>query len=462
MSSSRLFGTILLVGVALVTRAPLLTGGYGVDDDAWLLARSADTLAGEGRYVPSRLPGYPVAEGWFASWFVVFGSKPIVGNLAAAVASLVAALALAGAARKSGVRHDWIPGAVLLLHPACWVNSVSTMDFMVGVALLSLALERHVAGHDATASVLVGLAAGARITHALFILPLLVCAMRGDRPVRNTLRWAAAGGVAGLAVYAPLLLQSGLGFLRFDTPVHRDYVTGAYRLYEAVLGAPLFVALLFVVAGILSRGDRRNRALEWATRRLTVFCLASAALALLPWMLLPSDPFYVIGALPFLCLAIATLPWPSLSSVLGLAAVIPAFAGVLLLDVNAWRRDHRVVVVPLRAGAVARDRADRLENLWRGAELTRRHLPAGSCIIAGAAIWPFQQCRGVAPRHFAEEITLPTDDVLMVRLLRPETLHRMAGRRPIYYIGGEDLPYLTQRILGYDLRSVGARPLPTP
>lgn len=250
------------------------------------------------------------------------------------------------------------------------------------------------------AAVAMGAAAGARLTHSLFLLPLIVRAIRSDRPVVNTLKLATAGGLSLVAVYTPLLDDRGLGFLRFDAPVRRDYITGAYRLYEGAIGAPLVAALAATIGSWVARDSCRTTMRRWAREPVTVICLASAALAILPWLLLPTDPSYVIGALPFLCLAVATLPWQSLTAVIAVAAVIPSFVGVLLLDVDAWRRDHAVVLTPIARGAVARDRAVRREVLARGAHLRRSALPRGSCIVAGASIWPFQRERGIPPRQF--------------------------------------------------------------
>src|SRR5207245_1842743 len=52
---------LLAAGVAL-SRAPFLAPGYGTDTDAWKLAYAARFIATQGRYLASRLPGYPIQE----------------------------------------------------------------------------------------------------------------------------------------------------------------------------------------------------------------------------------------------------------------------------------------------------------------------------------------------------------------------------------------------------------------
>ncbi|MEP6937397.1 MAG: hypothetical protein ABI871_04945, partial [Chthoniobacterales bacterium] len=58
---------LMLVGVAL-SRLPFLDAGYGVNVDAWRVARAARHIAQTGEYEASRFPGYPVHE-IVCSWF---------------------------------------------------------------------------------------------------------------------------------------------------------------------------------------------------------------------------------------------------------------------------------------------------------------------------------------------------------------------------------------------------------
>lgn len=56
-------GLLLMLGaLVLGSRLPFLDAGYGLDPDAWRLARAAHGIATKGVFQVSRLPGHPVVE----------------------------------------------------------------------------------------------------------------------------------------------------------------------------------------------------------------------------------------------------------------------------------------------------------------------------------------------------------------------------------------------------------------
>src|SRR6266542_3767104 len=79
---------LLFAAVLLLSRYPLLHGGYGSDDDAWRSVVSALHMRESGHYVPSRIPGYPLFE-FLLVFLVPFG--PFATNLASVLAQLAAA-----------------------------------------------------------------------------------------------------------------------------------------------------------------------------------------------------------------------------------------------------------------------------------------------------------------------------------------------------------------------------------
>lgn len=52
----------LVLVVVLFSRLPFLDAGYGVNADAWRVARAAHEIATTGQYSVSRFPGYPIQE----------------------------------------------------------------------------------------------------------------------------------------------------------------------------------------------------------------------------------------------------------------------------------------------------------------------------------------------------------------------------------------------------------------
>src|SRR6266581_3623522 len=57
---------IVLVLALLASRLPLIGGGYGSDNDTWRNIVAAIHMHEAMRYVPSRVPGFPVYEGLLA------------------------------------------------------------------------------------------------------------------------------------------------------------------------------------------------------------------------------------------------------------------------------------------------------------------------------------------------------------------------------------------------------------
>ena len=103
---------LLLIAVAL-SRLPFLGTGYGINVDAWRVARVARQLSETGLYEVSRFPGYPVQE-IVCSW--LWRGGPWALNGASAVCSVFAVWAFVGlcaptrlsrrATRGSGPGHD--------------------------------------------------------------------------------------------------------------------------------------------------------------------------------------------------------------------------------------------------------------------------------------------------------------------------------------------------------------------
>ena len=63
-----------LIFFVIISRLPAISHGFGLDDDCWSVAYAAKEISSKlGNYIPSRLPGYPVAEHIFAFVFALFG-----------------------------------------------------------------------------------------------------------------------------------------------------------------------------------------------------------------------------------------------------------------------------------------------------------------------------------------------------------------------------------------------------
>lgn len=319
--------------LALAMRTPFAAApGYGLDQDAWLLAASARTLVEGGPWVPSRPPGYPLVE-LALTLFAPLGST--ASNLAsAALTALAAAFAAAWLARRD-VRWPWaLPVAAVGL-PAIALPAASTLDHPWSLALLAAAFlaadGRSVTRAATIAGVCAGLACAARPPVAV-VLPALawLCHARGGRPSLARFTLCAAPPIA--LVVAAFLVNGEWPHADtlFSTTVTRDHILGV--LGVGTFG-PVGVVACLVAVALATRGGPRElpaRAAGWA-----------ALLAFAEFALFPLEANYLAPAL--LCGALWLAPRlnPLWAVALALAVnvggvVVPSRAGV---SAGPWRRD---------------------------------------------------------------------------------------------------------------------------
>src|SRR6266545_1053174 len=162
---------LLFAAVLLLSRYPLLHGGYGSDDDAWRSVVSALHMRESGHYVPSRIPGYPLFE-FLLVFLVLFG--PFATNLASVLAQLAAADSFR---RVAAALHLPAPGtltAAFAFSAAVWVTATQTMDYAFGLAFLLASYDALLSDHPGASGALLALAAGCRPSIGLVALPALL------------------------------------------------------------------------------------------------------------------------------------------------------------------------------------------------------------------------------------------------------------------------------------------------
>lgn len=96
--NQRIAFACLIAVMVLASRLPFLGAGYGVNVDAWRVARAARNIALSGHYEASRLPGYPIQE-IVSSW--LWRGGPWALNGASAVLSVAALAGFAWSADES-------------------------------------------------------------------------------------------------------------------------------------------------------------------------------------------------------------------------------------------------------------------------------------------------------------------------------------------------------------------------
>jgi hypothetical protein len=348
----------------LASRAPLLAGGFGSDDDAWRNAVAALHSHLAGRYVPSRVPGFPVHEGLLVL-LIPLGS--LATNALSVLAQGVATCFLWRIARRLGLpAPGWI-AAAFALAPSVWVQTSQTMDYALTLALFLAAYDQLLGARWKTAGILLALAAGSRVTTGLLIAPALLFAWQSTRSWRVLLALATGFALTAVAVFLPVLLAPETGGLQGHLLKHvsRHHLRAA----EAPGVARASLVFLFgkagalgliasVVAGLVAGSRHRPRPAPVRGRPALTFESPAVLLVVASFALIPYDPAYLLPALPLLLLMTARL---AQRHVLALAALLMASEAfvVPLLDV------HRLVPgrLPAELAARARDRDESLHLL---------------------------------------------------------------------------------------------------
>lgn len=196
--------TLLAIFLLIVaSRLPLIGGGFGSDNDSWRNAAGAMHMREAGRYIATRVPGFPVFEGLLVL-LVPHGWKAT--NLLTAFAGSIAAICFLMIARRLRIRGAlWITVA-FAFSSILWVHTTQTMDYAVGLAFLlgaylALLDRRYLVG-----GLLLALAAGTRVTLGALAAPALVMLLVRRDSIRDIVTFSVSFAVGIIVVFIPVLI----------------------------------------------------------------------------------------------------------------------------------------------------------------------------------------------------------------------------------------------------------------
>jgi len=478
----RLRAGLALALATLAVRLPFLTPGYGVDSDAWGLARAARAIGTTGRYAASRFPGNPLQE-WLSAPF--WWGGPLALNGLTTLMSVACTLLVYRMLLRAGVRDAWLGAFAFAMVPAVFLSSVSAMDYLWALVFVLLAFDSAIRGSAARAGLFLGLATGGRITSIALLLPVLVVLGASAAP-RRVARLALASAIAlavGAACYVPNYLLYGFHFLSYYEPHQAthgvgEFITGMFRpgpssiplvlvlgqatvlVFGLVGTAGLAVALAIAAAGRLSGRRFEPELSSGLPRSVLLACGLAVVIVFALYLRLPHDEGYLIPALPFMLLLFASaLPRPAfrvaalalvLSPFLLGADLVPPKKGLVPLTRSAacLRRtvSGQLLVVDVLRGPVIQDHDKRVraQMILDDAFPLLSALPDSSLLLAGTLAGP------VFLRHWRDP---EFADVVPLA----EIEKRVAAGKHVYYL--PDLPDRTKRIYRYDLTRTGAIPL---
>ena len=295
------------------SRLAWIDHGYGTDPDAWRVALTADYLWKTGDYLPSRLPGYPLHE--FVTAAVIKGGW-VWSNLITVLASLAGVYVFALLAKKLDVENRGALTLAFAFAPLLWINSAMTMDYMWALTFVMAAYLALLYKHPSLAGLMLGIAAGFRLT-SLFMLPVFwVLILRTKE--RGQLRPLTLTSIAlTLAAFTPVLMRYGITFLNFydESVPLGEFIKRIGKDGLGVVGALALVVALLVSLPRLRRlpADlmRDPHVLTW-TLAIVIFFVS--------YTRLPHEIAYLIPLFPFGFFLLAR--YLSRSALVALLAVI--------------------------------------------------------------------------------------------------------------------------------------------
>ncbi len=200
-----------LACVYVLSRVPWLNQGYGTDPDAWRVALTANYMWDHAAYWPSRLPGYPLHE--FATALFIKGGS-VATNFSTVLVSLAGVYLFARLARELKLPSAGLLTIGFAFAPLLWINSVTTMDYMWALTFALAAYLAAIRERSLLAGVLIGVAAGFRLTYLLMALPLALFLWR-ERRTRESAPMLGGAAVATAIAYAPVFWTYQFRFLNF-------------------------------------------------------------------------------------------------------------------------------------------------------------------------------------------------------------------------------------------------------
>lgn len=298
-------GVWIVLALAL-TRLPLLFHGYGSDDDAWRNIVAALHIRESGRYIPSRIPGFPLYEGILA---VLAPGGPVLTNLASVTAGC-AALALFAALlrdlRLSDRRWPWL---ALAFGPAVWVQSSQTMDYAFGFAFFLAAWRAALHRRWMLCGVLLALATGCRASYVLVLPAVALMLIASGASWWPALRFASTYLPLAAGLFVPVIAAPESRGIAGEFRHHAGLVSAA-TLFAAARSALVWLFGKFglpVATGAIAATalTRRWRAHPGTPAGEYLFEMSVALAFGAFFLLIPGEGTYLLPLLPVLLVAIA-------------------------------------------------------------------------------------------------------------------------------------------------------------
>lgn len=374
MKSNRSF--FILVLLVILSRFPLLSGGFGADGDGWRVAKSALLLWNEHLYHVSRFPGFPVYEFLQAPIIALGGS--FVSNAASLIVFIISLYLMRSILQRWNVPHADIVIVTYSFLPILWKNSALSMDYVWGLSGIVASVYFILEKRFTLAGIVLGLAAGTRITHIAYILPFFLLFTKENR--KSWLLFSSTAVVVMFVCYIPVLLSQNYIL------VVQDYVADqrnypflkkigffVYR-FTYSLGLPGWIGI--TVAVVLNRKKIRSAFFGESFRTASAAIVTTAFV----FALLPDEREYLIPMVPFLLIAVAQLIQRSHYIVIMVLLFSYAFVSI---DVITHSVANPEIALNVQRGYVIKEHEDRQAIGEKRIRLAQTPIPDSSFVMIG-------------------------------------------------------------------------------
>ncbi len=293
--------------LVLLSRIPFLWNGYGTEEDSWGLVVNSWDILNVGHYVFSRLPGHPIQE-LLLALFPFAG--PFVYNLFSALFSAITVFFFVKILQWYQLKNVVLAALTLAFTPVFFISSTYTIDYCYALAFILAAYYGLLKGNSWIAAILLGFAVGCRLTSGLMVIPfaLLIVGEAKKKPYQKLLIFALLFAFSALFTYAPALYEYGLSVIgTYKLP----YPPLAKALYKGSIGVWGVMGCLALLVALIAAWRNRKKTISLFTSsfnkklHISVWVL-SIVLQLLIFLRLPEKSAFLIPALPFLILLVAS------------------------------------------------------------------------------------------------------------------------------------------------------------
>jgi len=437
---------LLWISALFLTRLPYFGLGYGAEGDSWRVARAAAHVWQTGHYEVSREPGYPVYEIINAPLWAL--GKAWAMNLATFVAFLFSFWAFSRLLTLTRT----LPRKTLLIlfafFPLFWPYSASTMDYLWALALILWASVFLMQGKSLLAFALIGVSVGLRPSSAVFFF----CALLYMCYMKKEPHLIIISLLIGLAIaffsYSPALLTYGLKVVRY-VPSHRSPLEHLLNVgWKTIRSIGTLGAIAVLISLVASRHVLKER---FTQDRFLLLLLSFMSILLVPFIIVPDKPGYLILAMPWFFLVLNRVLKPRLLTLAVMCMLLNGFVDIRLPQ----HADGKLFIAPrVSSGILLEDYVRRREALSFRKVLPCHPLPEPTLLILGWEEMFWFENPKVEPFNFAlvddpNAHRIPGRKVYIVYLIS-ETSARRAMNLGFHLAFLDGVEHYNRNVTGFD------------